>query len=275
MISFLDALPIRENVVRVEFSEAVHLTRLYEAIDAARPEKWTMTPDTTTIGYSGDVARAVGIADVALATEEDGIEEADLGRFVNVTLDRPMTPFPASYTLEWVDIYAADQGSTSSGTAIVLATYRLLTQPQVDVVRPTRDFANPQLFSDATVSVGDPFSLGTFGVADDGDYAFDEGLASLKKRVIRRLITKKGAFAHLPEYGVGIPYEGKKLGTTAVLSRLSGEAEAQLRREPDVAQAKVTPFLDSERPGLVFFRIVVRQRAGNPVAFEVPFKKGS
>lgn len=277
-IAFVDAVPIRENVVRVEFSSAVFLTGLLEEADASRTDKWQMLAVADSVGAAGDAARAVRVARVELSTEADDVEEVDLGRFVNVVLDRPMTPFPAQYDLLWDAVFSAGLSDSTTGEARLYSTYRMLAPPQVEAGRPPRDFSNPQVLEQARAALkdpADPYALGTYGVGDDGDYAFDEGTSSLKKRVIRRLVTRKGAFAHLPNYGVGIPDEAKRLGVAAVLSRLAGEAEAQIREEPDVAQVKVTYFLDPKLPGLVFFRVLVRPRLGNVVRFDVPFQQAA
>ncbi len=272
-MNFLDVQPARENVLRVQFDLPVNWTGLLDPDDASRPDKWTVTADVTTTGMSGDVARSVGVAAV-VPTPDD-----PTGYFVDVVLDRPMTPYPAAYVLSWTGIATTDLSSSSTGSATLTGAYRVLSPPQVNVTKPSRDFANPQSLKDAQDSnlpnPEDPLALGTFTVATDGDYAFDEGLASLRKRIIRRLCSRKGAFAHLPNYGAGIPDEAKRLGIAAVLSRLAANAQAQVASEPDVAQARVISLLDQNNPGLVFFRVVVQPRVGKPVQFDVPFKRAA
>lgn len=277
-IDFVDAQAWRENVVRVQFDSKVNLTGLLEAADASRVEKWSLTADPSSVGLNGDPARPVRVVSASLVPVGENVSELDYGKFVDLVLDRPMTPFPAEYDLTWRDVFSADLGGSTSGTARLAAAYRVLEQPQVQAARPARDFANPQVLAAARQSTSepaDPYALGTFNVADDGDYAFDEALVSLKKRIIRRLTTRKGAFAHLPLYGVGIPDEAKKLGIAAVLARLAADAQAQISSEPDVAQSRVIPILDRNNPGLVYFRVLVRPRVGNPVQFDVPFRRAA
>lgn len=270
-MNFLDVQPVRENVLRVQFDLPVYWTGLLETNDASRAAKWAVTADSTSIGMSGDHARAVGVASVVL-TDGDAT-----GCFVDVVLDRPLTPFPAAYSLSWTSIFAVGLGSSSTGSQTFAGAYRILVAPQVDAARPSRDFANPQSLIDAQdtniANPGDPLKLGTFSIGTDGDYAFDEGMASLRKRVIRRLYTRKGAFVHLPNYGAGIPDQAKRLGLAAVLSALAADAQAQIASEPDVAQSRVVARLDENRPGLVFFRVLVKPLVGKPVQFDVPFKR--
>lgn len=273
-ISFVDALPIRENVVRVEFATKVYLSGLRETTDASIVDKWAVTADTAALDSIGDPSRSVAVVAAVIATEN--VAEVDVGRFVELVLDRPMSSFPAQYTVFWSGIYAADLATVDSGSAKIYAVYRALQAPTAIAAKPSRDFANPQLADAAREELRGSIaasSMGTFGVGVDGDYAYDEGLASLRKRVIRRLVTKKGSFAHLPNYGVGVPQEAKRLGTTAVLSRLAADAESQLAAEPDVAAVKVVTEMPSGSPGLVFFRVFVRQRSGNPVRIDVPFQR--
>jgi hypothetical protein len=273
-IQFIDIVAIRENAIRLEFDQAVNLTALLSFDDASRPDLWSVTASPFSTGLSGDPARAVRIVRIELAGAEDGVADIDYGRFVNLILDRPMTAFPAVYSVTWIDIFAKDLLSQTSGSSDVYAVYRLLEQPQIQVPKPSRDFANPQTTGAAIDSLprpNAPFALGSFGVDDTGDYAMDEGTVNLKKRIIRRLITRKGAFAHLPNYGVGVPDQAKKLGQAIVISKLKAEAEVQIAQEPDVLQSRVIVVVNSDTPNLVRFRVAVKSKVGKPIAFEVPF----
>ncbi len=261
VITFVAAEAIRENAVRVEFSEVVHLSGLLEPKDASLVSHWAVTPDASTTGMAGDVARAVGVVRVEFADERDGVADADYGRFVNLYLDRPLTPFPASYELAWTDVWADGLATSTTGASSFYGTYRVLTEPSLEAGRTSRDFAAP----------ADPYSVGGFGVDVTGDYAFDEGMACLRKRIIRRLTTRKGAFVHLPNYGVGVPGELKRLASSETLSRLKGEAEAQIAEEPDVLLVKVSVQVDPDVPSLIRFRVAVQPKIGKPVAFTVPF----
>ncbi len=277
-IAFVDAVAIRENVVRVEFSEVVSLTGLLETTDASRPELWDVAADTSTTGMSGDAARPVTVVLVEYSGEEDGVEEEDEGRFVNLILDRPMTPYPADYVVSWEGIYAEDLATFDDGEATISGVYRFIDAPTIEVPRRSRDFANPQTLAAAREALAvpeDPYALGTFGLDASGDYAHDEGNESLKKRVIRRLLTRKGAFAHLPNYGVGVPDETKRLGTAETLSRLKVDAESQIAEEPDVEKVRVVIVTSASQPDLVRFRVAIKPKGGPAIAFDVPFDRAA
>jgi hypothetical protein len=265
------ATALRENVIRVEFSKVVYLTGLLEAADASVTDKWAVSADTSTKGLDDETARPVSVTTVTYSTEADGVVAADLGRFLNITLDRPMTAWPAVYVVSFVGIYAQDFGSSITGDIRIEATFKVIEPPRIDQARPVRDFAMPAV----PAADGIEIDFGAFVVDDTGDYAYDEGVTSLRKRVIRRMITRKGAFAHLPDYGVSIPDYAKRLAVSSVLSQLAADAEAQISREPDVAKVKVTARVDPRIPNLVRFLVLVRPIMGSAVQFDVPFRQAA
>jgi len=275
VIAFSSAIAIRENVLRLAFTEPVYLTKILDTEDASRIERYAVTPVAGTVGNDGSATRPVRVvlADYA-PVEEVGVA---LGRnYVDLTLDRPMTPFPALYAVSFTDVFAADLASSVSSTPggeVFPAVFKVLSRPTIDAARPSRDIANPQVASAAS-SLPDPddaLNLGSIRVDSTGDYASDDAVTNLKKRVLRRLVTRKGAFAHLPNYGVGVPSYGKKLGSPTVLTALATEAEAQIALEPDVARVRVAPIVSLTTPGLVRFQVFVQPKTGQPQRLDVPF----
>jgi phage baseplate assembly protein W len=113
--------------------------------------------------------------------------------------------------------------------------------------------------------------LGSFAVDDTGDYAFDDGLTNFKKRILRRLIYRKGSFPHMPEYGVGVPAYVKQLSIAATRGRLAAEAQQQISREPDCVSCTVDVVTDKSTPNLVRFLIVATTHKGQTARFDVPF----
>lgn len=272
---FLNAVAVRENVIRLEFNTAVYFSSLLEPADASDATHYTAAPVSGSYGNDGEPARAVTIVEVKLATVDDGIDITEEGRFVDLYLDRPMSPWPAVYTLTASDIFSEDLSNTlaSATTLSFYAVYRMLQQPTVDTGTPSRDLANPQTLSGAFAS-GIPVPdatgvLGTYSADSTGDYAFDEGTSNLRKRVIRRGITKKNGFAHLPGYGVGLPYYGKKLARSSTLAQASADYEAQVLQEPDVSTARISAAADPDVPSLVRFKILVRPKQGRPFKVEM------
>lgn len=100
-----------------------------------------------------------------------------------------------------------------------------------------RDIANPQLPNDAIMS-GKLLALGTFEITDTGDLAQDFGVRSLRKRILRRIMTTTNQFFHLRGYGTDL--EIKTLVRPDRLRRLQEKLRAQILREPEVAEVRVT-----------------------------------
>jgi hypothetical protein len=174
-----------------------------------------------------------------------------------------MSPYPAEYTVAINGlIYDSTRLPMPLVTGTVLGVYRLLVIPGEAPPLGSRDFANPQTAA---------LVPGNFFMGSDGDYANDDRDQNLKKRCLRRMITRPNAFAHLPGYGVGVGTYGKKLLASSVRSRLAAEIERQIRLEPDVVQCQVHSRIDTRRPSLVWFVVLVKSRAAT-IKFEAPFQ---
>lgn len=99
---------------------------------------------------------------------------------------------------------------------------------------------------------------GRWLVDSSGDLSLDETAASLRKRVLRRLTTIRGAFTFLPEYGVGLRL--KSPANRADLKTLVPEIESQLRREPEVTAVAVA--VEQSPLGLLTVSLQIRTRGG-------------
>jgi hypothetical protein len=116
------------------------------------------------------------------------------------------------------------------------------------------DLTNPQTPSTA----GQQQSLGTFQIDDKGDFINDSGRTSLKKRIMRRISTKKGGFFHLADYGLKIG-EGELI-TPTKLRKLQVDAENQIKREPEVIALRVV--VEQIFPGIVKMLVKVQDNLG-------------
>ncbi len=103
------------------------------------------------------------------------------------------------------------------------------------------DLANVQA---GLAAPGEEQELGTLHTDADGDYANDGGLENLKKRVIRRVTTRRGAYLHAPDYGMRVPL--KALITPALLRDLQAQAVAQVSSERGVTEVSVTCTVPSD-----------------------------
>lgn len=274
------AQAFRENVVRLTFSRTLYFSSILDPPDAANASKFIMSPVPGTSGIDGTPARSVTVVRVGHPGVDDGIAPNEVGRIFDLELDRAMTSFPAAYSLQIIDVFTTDLSASFSTTVQFPALFRQIVQPQVQTGRLSRDISNPQTLRGVIasgVAVSEDNSealsrLGVFSVDSRGDYAIDEGPENLRKRIIRRLITRKNGFAHLPGYGVGIPDLGSQLAVAARLAAAQADAEAQIKQEPDVADVAVKAIVDPTGNGIVRFRVFARPKLGPPLNFEVPFR---
>lgn len=126
-----------------------------------------------------------------------------------------------------------------------------------------RDIANPPVpVSGEISSIG-----GTFIINSGGDYELETGPSLVRKLIIRRLITPRGGFFHLPDYGLGLGT--KELLPTSDLIQLRTEIFNQTLREPEVEDATVRLVLGAQNDLTV--RVSARISSGElvDVAFQV------
>jgi hypothetical protein len=261
-----NAFAIRENVVQLFFSLDLVVTGLLDSNDAGDPLHYVVTPDTSTIGYDGLPARTVGVIRVDLV-DDQGLA----GTILNLILDRPLSPYPALYDVTVHDLVGL---SPANAHATFYGVRQPFRDPTPDGLLPSRDIAHPDTLSSALDPLPngtDPLVLGTIPVDSSGDYAFDEGIASLRKRVFRRMLSIPGSFLHLGNaYGVGTASFLKLLASPANRQKIATAAEAQIRQEPDVSRVKVKIQYDPATPQLARYVVLVKPVVGAAKRFDVP-----
>ena len=273
VLDVADVLVVRENLLRTVFTAPVMFTGLGDPTDSESMVHYSIASVAGTIGWDDVPVRTVTavLARRSLVTD---VGAALDGYCVDITLDRPMSPYPAQYALTILNVYIATGGVVTPPRTVTLsALYRMLQPPAEDQVVRSTDIAQPQGKLDFSDPIGAPdvTLLGSFAVDDTGDYATDDGDTSLRKRILRRLITRKDAFAHLPGYGIGVLDEAKRLNTAATRGRLSAEAERQIGQEPEVQKCVVSFYSPPDVPGLTRMRILVKTQRGTAVKLDVPF----
>lgn len=267
------AVPIRENVVQLFFTAELVFTGLNDFDDAGDPSHYSISPVPGTKGSDGLPARKVTA--VLVDSVEPGGEGIP-GTVLNLTLDRPMSPYPAQYTVTVQNLVTIDSIPLNplNATATFFGTQQPPPELTVEQALPTRDFSHPDTLEaqlDPLPGAGDPQLLGAFPVGSDGDYAADAGVVNLKKRIFRRLTTTKGRFLHLGSaYGVGAQNFLKLLATAGVRQQIAADAQAQIAQEPDVRKVVVRTVFDPTVPELTRFVILVQPTAGKPVRFDAP-----
>lgn len=82
------------------------------------------------------------------------------------------------------------------------------------------------------------FISGTLVINSSGDYVSVSGEAMVRKLIMRRLLSRKGDFFHLPNYGAGMDI--KSVFSTANLRMMAKDIEMQVLLEPEIEAAKAT-----------------------------------
>jgi len=259
----LFAEPIRENVVRITFSQRVFFSNLLDPNDASNPDRYVIQAIPNTFGIEEDETREVRVVQV---------DPGDTEFQIDITVDRPFTSFGSRYQISVNNLVSTggDPLNPEGASFLFDGVYRQLVPPVPDRSISNRDLANPQTLAgvlDPLPVTTDPNILGTFPVDDQGDYAFDEGLPSYKKRIHRRIFTRKGRFAHLPGYGTILLDSIKKLSQPGVRDAIAGDLEEQIREEPETLAASVT--IESTTNGIWFVRVKARTNLGSE-SFDVP-----
>lgn len=268
--------PVAENRLRLTYSSAVYFSGIGDPQDAAVTTKYSVAADPSSTGLDGAPARAVSVVAAVLSP---AIEVGVLyGWCIDLLLDRALSPHPASYTATSNGVWNSTLTAVDPDTLPFLGVHMEIAQPVVNEPRRTRDFAYPPLavandqgglITSSSNAVASP--VGTYRTNGRGDYAYDEGLVGLKKRIFRRLVTRPGGFAHLGlAYGVGVPQMLKKLATPMIVQQLISEAEKQIAQEPDVAKVRVTATVDAAH-NLVRFTVLVRMVSGQALSVPAAF----
>lgn len=144
-------------------------------------------------------------------------------------------------------------------TAASVSSYdRLAATRRVTV----RDVANPPT-PETLGLVG-----GTLRINADGDYSLEEGEAFVRKLILRRLVTPRGGFTHLPDYGIG--FSVKEPVPVADLIKLRAEVERQVLLEPEVERVRATITQDAAN-GILTITLQARLRqTGNEIEVAFP-----
>lgn len=236
------AVAVSSHVVRVVFDETPLTRSAAGATDARNPGNYLFAV------VDGDASAPipVGVDREPLVGPVYGVESGD-ERGMDVHVDRALA-IGVTYNVEAVNIVAALGGALASPS-------------DADFLGVTPlGIGDPPKRSDALIDIGNPLGVGHYQVDSSGDIIPDaSALASLKKRVIRRITTDKHAFSHLPGYGARLAV--KEVASLAELDSYRADLLQQIRREPDVLDAAVSIRLLPQ--GVVTFSVAVQAKLGD------------
>ncbi len=178
---------------------------------------------------------------------------SEVGEAIVVFFDGPLTPL-CEYLLVW-DTYCLQ---------LIFNAIQISkdAKNQESVIRDGEivDIKNPQLAIDK-LPLG---SLGTFNISDDGDFANDRGIESMRKRILRRIQTLVDEFHFLPP-GYGTETEIKGNITPSLLERIRARVQAGVLKEPDVLRAGTRVYKPRGTVNIVVIQVKAISRFGEDV----------
>lgn len=225
--------------VRVTLSSAPQAAGRGTAGDALNPDTWFVTELGT--------GTPVGV----LAASMVGTTAVD------VYLAAPFDPAPNMYTVSCptlLDTYGGLVSSPSSAVFFGVGTVTKAPPPST-----VTDLANKPTPLSNTVG-------GTLVIGPGGDYESESGAALMKKLILRRLMTPKGGFFHLPDYGAGI--EEKTLLHPSQLPQIQNDVVRQVESEPGISDVTASVTWDPVEGILYVTGKGVMAGSGVPVSFE-------
>jgi len=113
---------------------------------------------------------------------------------------------------------------------------------------------------------------GTLEITADGNYKSVTGTAFVRKLIIRRLVSQRGDFFHLPEYGAGLVLKAPIPRTN--LRMLSKAIEDQVRLEEEVAEASVRLTYTASANTLVAAIQARLRGSGQEITIALPLELG-
>jgi hypothetical protein len=230
-ISVVRALASAGQVVRVVFTEAPLHRSPAGAWDALDPSNYVFSVVSgqatapTPVGVNPKIV--VGPAWGVGNGSSPGVGDE---RGVDVSVDRQLIA-GITYRVFVRNVRAAAGG--------LLGTPNAATFQGVTLLQETRLPERPQ----DLVDIANPPALGHWTIDAGGDVGVEDPADGVRKRVLRRWTTRKGAFRHLPRYGLGQALKG--VSTVAARAALKADALGQVLEEPDIKEAQVDVAMEA------------------------------
>lgn len=235
------ARAIGSHVVRIVFNETPLNRSAAGKHDFQNPSNYTIsvvegTITSPSVGSVGSMV-VVGV-DKALITGPVIAVSAGEERGADVHTDKPFV-LGMRYRIQAANIQSRIGGILGAPTS---AEFQGIYQRTKVSLRAGGRMQTSGAFT-GLIDIKSVVGTGTFDVDDSGDLAPEsDSISSLRKRLFRRLVTPRGAFAWLPNYGCGLVI--KDTASIGNLHQLKQDITEQFGREPEVQQADVTLRLD-------------------------------
>lgn len=241
-LQLVAAWAISTHGIRVELTAAPMAVDQFATGDALNPATWSVTRLDTgaSVMVIGAVMHDATTVDLTTldALGDHFVEHEVVATGLLDALGNPL---------------AGVNSSTLEGVVHTLDPVDSVTSEQFR----DRDLANPPFQVDRGLG-----NNGTIIIGADGDYATEAGIPLQKKLVMRRLGTPRGAFRHLPNYGIGLR-EKEPLPSAGDLIKLRKEIESQVLEEPDIENARASLLMD--RSGVLVVQLQFKPKGGATV----------
>lgn len=213
------AQPLDTNTVRVTLTSQALALSGFAIGDALNPSTWTVLRLDTGAVFTVLAVRAIAIDTYDIFVLETFGDSKTTHSVGSTTLLTPSGVLVGPIkTFNFLGVLDSDFSKPVAATS----------QRRY----PSRDIANPP-FPTTNNSVA-----GGFVTTSSGDVALDEGVALLRKLILRRLTTPLGGFFHLPKYGFGFDVKNPVQGTGDMV-RLKQRIEKDLLNEPELEKVIV------------------------------------
>lgn len=245
------AWPTSTNSVHVRLTSEPKHGSGYVAGDALNPSTWSLIRVDT-----GAIFTILGVRDVDPPLDYEIVTLEPLADWTRTHRVASSVLLSASGVLITAPSHFDFPGTIDGelATAEVRTSGRRFT---------TKDLSNPPN------PVGSNSVAGHLVIGSNGDYQLDQGAAFVRKLLLRRLVTRKGAFYHLPNYGVGLLV--KEPIPSSMLS-LKRDIESQMLEEPDVERVEANISLQSGNVLVVQLRAMTKN--GQEVSLGVKSSRG-
>jgi hypothetical protein len=228
---------------------------IYAQLSEQNVKNWKIQPVNAT-GFPR-LVQAVALvsteADVLGAGAESYVRNGLVGA-IRIITDGPLSPGE-----QYIVTYSGVNVESRYFTALSVEPLAIETTAAQDT-GTIEDFKNPQLSRDK-LPLG---QLGSYNITDDGDLGIDDGLASLRKRILRRITTAVSGFYHLPNYGTDL--ETKANLTPDLARRIRERVTSGVNKEPDVLTSTTRVYAVTGEDGMVVVQVTATTKFGQTVS---------
>lgn len=246
-ITVIEAWAISTHGVRVGLSSEPLHSDTYADGDALNPTSWQIV--------NADTGHAITV----VAAEMFDTTQVDLTT-LDALGDHLETHAVTAVGLLSIDGFVVTDPLSATFLGVVQ------TIDPIESVR-SEDFRDRDLAAQPFQSTRGTGAGGALSIAADGDFETESGLSLTRKLVLRRLSTRRGAFRHLPQFGIEGFAEKEPIVSSSDLSTRLREIEDQALQEPDAQSARATGSLD--RSGVAFIQLAVQCSGGTTVTMRM------